>query len=1084
MLHIALSSQRSAQMDVEERAGGHIVSHVLTFLRDSEDRQRQLDGIKWLHANMSHPDGRAAHLPTVHGAFPGTHHAVAMALLRRCTDFDDPEVQYEATEALHDLISGMDLAAVPHLIKEVISHCGFLLSWFRRNAGSPWRDVERHLDAPPGAAWQSGTITMLLFTLQRLTAWQNAPGHLDSLLKLGRASPVGQVVELMEHKSREVAEAAVMTAMGLFAGSTNGPVLTVTEQAAEVARQMVAAEVVPVLHRLLLSEDVTYHSRAMLLIGWCAMASRAATMQIVDREMVKTATELMSTKSPKNGPTIFWRDTMRFHAITGWVLHIMMHRADEIPATHTVEHSGVEHMCMVLHYLSAFPNGRVIPLPELLAIRPRLHEMLRTLNDLLNPPPPPHWWPSKWDTRNFRVKTVVMLDVCKLPIERIQYDADKWVADEARAVLRSAARDNPRPSPRPLTLSDPPRQRVEPVETCPAGATGGSMFDDEGRFRLPSSLRHPRDEMRLPRMTGVAFLVFLGLVALHVFCFPAIWRVRTMVTDRIIEAQKRRSERAAAQLLAEVERQKNRTKAKANSRAERAGKCQMATAVHQQEPSGGHGHDDQQREEGEESEDNAENPSVGARVAIPVYSPRPAAEQDDETAGVWTPVSRGRLKVRKLPLPQTPAVTFQPPQAPEAPQPAPPTPTPASTSSSSIADCPPVSSTTASDRAASTVTTPDLPSVTSAQRSCGKTILLDQLRAAVGEAIAKKQSLSARYGGLCQSRDRAIDRARELSVAIDKLRQTTHNLSRGAFLALATAAEVRDFDARAAAEHDRLDKLYDQAIDTEKRISSPSPLPSSPQRRNEDTWQADLASTASAGSSAGLQQPQGEGTPGGGGGVVAAADGAGDGRGDVGRALKSLTERQLREMLRGLNSEVDRLGSQINGVSVECVAAEAALQPLLREHHSLRTQAETGLTEGRLTSLTTPAAISAFKREIKQAQQDLRDLSREASRLEARLELQERENPGSAIGSCVACRDDTRPPVITFFPCKQQCLCEGCWRQWKDRHDRAREEKARLERLHKPVPEDVRRYSSLRCPACGMDAVHADYLGDIRVTRE
>mmetsp|Transcript_30819 Transcript_30819/g.89635 ORF Transcript_30819/g.89635 Transcript_30819/m.89635 type:complete len:275 (+) Transcript_30819:228-1052(+) len=222
------------------------------------------------------------------------------------------------------------------------------------------------------------------------------------------------------------------------------------------------------------------------------------------------------------------------------------------------------------------------------------------------------------------------------------------------------------------------------------------------------------------------------------------------------------------------------------------------------------------------------------------------------------------------------------------------------------------------------------------------------------------------------------------------------------------------------------------------------------------------------------------------------------------------TETELRQMHYKLNIAIRELEEAITTVTVECRSLQTVLQSLQREYAVMRNQVTTGLTVDRLHSLKTAAAIEAFKQDIKHAREALRDLSREVGKREALLEGDEKDthsqpqqhqhlvqqqqqqqpsandNGDAAVerGSCVACRDDKKPPVITFFPCKQTCLCEECWQEWRDRHERAKADKERLEAAGRPVPEEVRRYAVLRCPACGMDAVHADSLSDVRVTTD
>mmetsp|Transcript_16014 Transcript_16014/g.45603 ORF Transcript_16014/g.45603 Transcript_16014/m.45603 type:complete len:96 (-) Transcript_16014:1480-1767(-) len=58
-------------------------------------------------------------------------------------------------------------------------------------------------------------------------------------------------------------------------------------------------------------------------------------------------------------------------------------------------------------------------------------------------------------------------------------------------------------------------------------------------------------------------------------------------------------------------------------------------------------------------------------------------------------------------------------------------------------------------------------------------------------------------------------------------------------------------------------------------------------------------------------------------------------------------------------------------------------------------------------------------------------------------------------GTCVMCISKT--PTVVFFPCRQKCLCEGCWRDVAARHEAAKKKKAHLGALQRRVPDDIAR---------------------------
>mmetsp|Transcript_1766 Transcript_1766/g.3837 ORF Transcript_1766/g.3837 Transcript_1766/m.3837 type:complete len:447 (-) Transcript_1766:407-1747(-) len=339
----------------------------------------------------------------------------------------------------------------------------------------------------------------------------------------------------------------------------------------------------------------------------------------------------------------------------------------------------------------------------------------------------------------------------------------------------------------------------------------------------------------------------------------------------------------------------------------------------------------------------------------------------------------------------------------------------------------------------------------------------DQLRATVREAVKEKHRLQSTVAGLEASHQRALCRQKELREAIRRLHYVTPDLSRAVLLSLTTSEEVRKFDAKISREAKRLGELLMLAG---KKSTQPTAatqrsrigLATSTRRVDRKKRRKETAtscvytfhppsSSAPASASVSLEDPS----------TIDDAD-------------------QLQHMLDSINRDINKLSASLPSLERECAEAAKATAPLEREFQDLQQKAATRLTEDRLFSLSSPDAIEAFKHQVLARQQELQALSKDAHKTEARLEDKERRD--GIGGGCVACRD---PPVVTFFPCRQQCLCEGCWHDWRSRHERAKATKERLEGEGRPVPEEVRRYAQLRCPACGADAVFADDVREVRL---
>jgi len=198
---------------------------------------------------------------------------------------------------------------------------------------------------------------------------------------------------------------------------------------------------------------------------------------------------------------------------------------------------------------------------------------------------------------------------------------------------------------------------------------------------------------------------------------------------------------------------------------------------------------------------------------------------------------------------------------------------------------------------------------------------------------------------------------------------------------------------------------------------------------------------------------------------------------------ESSTEEQLIEATEHIRCDIDQLECDISRMTEEHIKAEAALQTLEQEHHTLQQEANKRLTPTRLESLTSIAAVDAFRRDIKKAKQELRDLARDAAVRHAALEKEETDAAAAASGdggegTCVMCISER--PIVVFFPCLQKCLCEGCWREMAAAHDTAKREKARLEALERRVPDSIARDAQLKCPMCNQEAHYASTVDGIR----
>ncbi|CEM02505.1 unnamed protein product [Vitrella brassicaformis CCMP3155] len=178
------------------------------------------------------------------------------------------------------------------------------------------------------------------------------------------------------------------------------------------------------------------------------------------------------------------------------------------------------------------------------------------------------------------------------------------------------------------------------------------------------------------------------------------------------------------------------------------------------------------------------------------------------------------------------------------------------------------------------------------------------------------------------------------------------------------------------------------------------------------------------------------------------------------------TEGELTQMVQRCKGDIAELRDGISAVLAASVSLQPTIQQLTQEHAKLHQKALSRLTAARLTSLDTAAAIDAFLQDIKRAKADIRSLTKEASVTQARLEAGSGAAPplsAPAKGTCVMCISE--PPSVVFFPCKQQSLCHACWEVLSKRHEAAKIEKERLEKLGKLVPPAIARDAVLKCPA-------------------
>ncbi|CEM04294.1 unnamed protein product [Vitrella brassicaformis CCMP3155] len=339
-----------------------------------------------------------------------------------------------------------------------------------------------------------------------------------------------------------------------------------------------------------------------------------------------------------------------------------------------------------------------------------------------------------------------------------------------------------------------------------------------------------------------------------------------------------------------------------------------------------------------------------------------------------------------------------------------------------------------------------------ANRSQGR---IAQLKNDIHDASDEKHSLSCRYEELSDAHRRAVERKKQLQEAIREMKDNTiPDLSTDVLASCETAADARAFGDKVKEEHERLDDLYDQ-ISAAERTSVDSVGISIGAANSAGASTAATAETSStSASSSHSREPSVSAEP-------------------------PATEAQLRKTLQTLKGDIRKLESGIAAMRVNCDKVRASLQPLEQEHDKLVQEADKGLTVQRLAALSSSAAASAFKAEVKQRQQQLWALHTEATKLEG--QLQEREAPPAADrGTCVLCLE--KPPTVVYFPCKQQCACAGCHERWVRTHEAAKREKKRLERARRRVPDDVKRDAVLRCPSCRTAVEYASDLRGVRRT--
>ncbi|CEL91871.1 unnamed protein product [Vitrella brassicaformis CCMP3155] len=334
-------------------------------------------------------------------------------------------------------------------------------------------------------------------------------------------------------------------------------------------------------------------------------------------------------------------------------------------------------------------------------------------------------------------------------------------------------------------------------------------------------------------------------------------------------------------------------------------------------------------------------------------------------------------------------------------------------------------STTPADRPSSAQTS------TAADQFCPANVTA-QLRADLNEAIDKKESLEDQYSDLLAARRGDAHRVKELKTNIRRLKYVTPNLSHDVLVSLATAAEVHEFEAKISREEERLDELMETAVDAQHalRLQSGASKPTKAPAAEQQSASAAAAAAASAS------------TP------TSAAEGCGVPVCGAMRVLldESSTEGQLLEAIQHIQYDIDQLEGEISRMTDEHSEIEASLQPLEQEHHTLQHEAKKRLTPTRLESLNSIAAVDAFKRDIKRAKQELRDLAREAAVRHTALEKEEMAAAAAAAadgdggeGTCVMCISET--PTVVFLSCRQKCLCEGCWRDMAAAHEAANKEK-------------------------------------------
>ncbi|CEM39374.1 unnamed protein product [Vitrella brassicaformis CCMP3155] len=352
---------------------------------------------------------------------------------------------------------------------------------------------------------------------------------------------------------------------------------------------------------------------------------------------------------------------------------------------------------------------------------------------------------------------------------------------------------------------------------------------------------------------------------------------------------------------------------------------------------------------------------------------------------------------------------------------------------------------------------------TRAPESGKSAAVVAQLKGAISEAVAKTQSLESSLAAAKATRSRVTQREDQLKEDIKQLKQqtTSHNLSRDALAALTTSAAIGEFADNIANEEGRLEQLHGQlwyrVLDIAKTgqhqqqqcandsIDSDRPTTT---HRAEGCSSADVSPSASA--------------------VDA----------------ESLTK-ELRQMLKRTINQIKKFEGDIARERGRCASLETDVAALEQQRRDLQQKAAAGLTEYRLSVIDTATDVEAFKRDITSALQQLRALSKKASEQQGILQQKERAAAEQAMqdGTCVACLE--RPPSVVFFPCKQRCLCAGCWAEMSHNHERAKREMERLRRRGVPdkaMPMWVQIDGVLKCPACLTRAVYATDLEGVKAT--